>query len=309
MRSEEFPEVSIVVPTYNRPGSLAVCLRALAALAYPRHRYEVIIVDDGGIADLGPAIDPVRQQIDVKLVQCSHGGVSTARNAGLKAANGKLVAFTDDDCVPHERWLVVLAHTCVANRGTMIGGRTLNSLGANQYSEMAQHIVDAAYAYYNADSAGSRFFASNNLAAPRKELIQIGGFDENFKVHAAEDRDLCDRWSHSGRGMVYADKAIVDHAHPLDFASFIGLYLRHGRGAYHYHALRQLRASGHPGDMVYFRRHLGRHISKNLYGRGLATRLSTWALLSVWQAADLAGFCYEAVSRRGYTNGRAKPCA
>lgn len=306
MRAAEFPEVSVVVPTYNRPGPLAVCLRALAALAYPRNRYEVIIVDDGGIAALGPAIDPVRQRIDVKLVQCSHGGVSRARNAGLKAANGKLVAFTDDDCVPGEHWLAVLARTFVAHHGAMIGGRTLNSLGANQYSELAQQIVDAAYTYHNARSARARFFASNNLAAPRKDLIDIGGFNERFKVLAAEDRELCDRWSHTGRAMVYADEATVDHAHPLDFSSFVGLYLRHGQGAYHYHRLRRLRASGNPGDIVYFRRHLVRHVSKNLDGRELATRLSTWALLSVWQAADLAGFCYEAVSRRGYTDGRAK---
>ena len=132
----------------------------------------------------------------------------------------------------------------------------------------------------------------------------MGGFDECFQVHASEDRELCDRWSHAGRPLVYVDKAIVGHAHPLDLSGFVGLCVRHGRGAYHHHRLCRRRGSRYHGDIARFRRHIGVYMANRVNGRDWMTMLRTWALFSLWETANLAGYCYEAVTRRGYTADR-----
>ena len=176
----ELPSVSIIVPTYNRRASLAVCLQALASLAYPRDRYEVIVVDDGSTEALDPVIDLTRHQLDIKLVQCSHAGVSKARNVGLERARGELVAFTDDDCVAEREWIAALARTWLCHPTAMIGGRTRNLLHTNSYSQMAQQIVDVAYAYYNADPTRARFFASNNLARATRGAPRHGRLRRMF---------------------------------------------------------------------------------------------------------------------------------
>ncbi len=65
---------SVVVPSFERPRRLAMCLEALAHLQYPRDGFEVIVVDDGGGVDLVPVVDGVRDRIDVTLVRRRHMG-------------------------------------------------------------------------------------------------------------------------------------------------------------------------------------------------------------------------------------------
>lgn len=72
--------------------------------------------------------------------------------------------------------------------GRAIGGRVLNALLDNPYSSTSQAILELVYAYYNAEPAQARFFASNNLALPTLQFRAIGGFDATFAT--SEDRDL-----------------------------------------------------------------------------------------------------------------------
>jgi hypothetical protein len=96
------PRVSVIMPTYNRAGYLPDALASVAAQSYPD--WELVVVDDAstdGTADFLSTVDDER----VRPVRVPHGGVCAARNAGLAAATGEIVASLDDDNHMHPNWL------------------------------------------------------------------------------------------------------------------------------------------------------------------------------------------------------------
>src|SRR4030095_4045208 len=99
------PLFSVIVPTYQRARSLAVCLQALAHQKYPRDRYEVLVVDDGSEMSPAASVDAFRDRMNVRLLVQSHSGPANARNCGARHAVGSFLVFTDDDWAPSETWL------------------------------------------------------------------------------------------------------------------------------------------------------------------------------------------------------------
>ena len=78
-------------------------------------------------------------------------------------ARGEFLAFTDDDCESDAGWLRALAQRLAQTPDRIVGGRTINALRTNPYSETSQTIIDVAYAHFNRDGSDAYFFASNNL--------------------------------------------------------------------------------------------------------------------------------------------------
>ncbi len=91
------PEATVVIPTRNRPDDLARCLESVRAQATDRE-YEVIVVDDG-------SAPPVSVPEGVRVVRRGGAGISAARNAGIEAAAGAVIAFADDDVEADPGWL------------------------------------------------------------------------------------------------------------------------------------------------------------------------------------------------------------
>ena len=98
------PRISVVVACYNAARTLQPCLDSLARLNYPD--YEVVVVDDGS-TDATPQI--IAQHTGFRGIRQEHLGLSAARNAGIAAGTGEIVAFTDADCRADEDWLYYLA--------------------------------------------------------------------------------------------------------------------------------------------------------------------------------------------------------
>jgi glycosyltransferase involved in cell wall biosynthesis len=241
MKMSDAPFFSIVIPTYNRPDQLSVCLHACARLDYPLDRFEVIVVDDGGTTPLDEVVAQFHSVLMLKLLRQVNSGPGAARNRGASEARGEIVAFTDDDCSPAPKWLRALAAYFVTSPDCAVGGRTLNALTHNLYSTASQHLISYLFSYYNAVPHAARFFPSNNLAFPTRSFRAIGGFDMTYRWAAAEDRDLCDRWLHDGHRMIYAADAVVYHAHALTLRTFLYQHFRYGRGAFYFHRARARR--------------------------------------------------------------------
>ena len=240
----EYPSFSVVVPTYNRPERLAVCLAALDHLDYPRDRFEVIVVDDGSARPPDATVAVFRDRLAVALVAAPHAGPAAARNTGAARAAGTHLAFTDDDCAPDPGWLQALAISLVAAPHALVGGRTVNALPDNPYATASQLLVDYLYGYYNTEAGGARFFASNNMALATDRFHALGGFDTTFPLAAGEDREICDRWRAHGWPLVYAPAAIVRHAHALTLRRYWRQHLNYGRGAFYFHRARARRGDG-----------------------------------------------------------------
>lgn len=287
------PRFTVVVPTFNRPGQLSVCLEAMAALDYPREAFEVVVVDDGGTAALEPVIAGVADRLDVRLVRQANAGPGPARNAGIHAARGRFVAFTDDDCQPHPAWLRAYEAVLRQFPDALVGGHTINRLTENPYSSMSQQIQDIVYRHYNADPAHATFFASSNIAAARDRLLAVNGFEANVRLIASEDRNLCDVWRFQGGPMRYVPAAIVYHAHPLTLGKYMRQHFQYGQGAYSYHRLRAERGSGSITTEMSFHRNLDNWLFRPVReAKGLTGKAATLGLVGLWQGINIAGYFY-----------------
>lgn len=238
------PFFSIIIPTYNRHERISACLQAIADQDYPRHRYEVIFVDDGGSAPLEGYLEPFRDRLAVRLLRQDHLGVAVGRNTGAREARGEILAFTDDDCRPSPHWLRMLADTFGDCRDCIVGGRTFDALRDNPYSTASQALILYLLDYYNADPRDARFLNGSNLAVPARLFHVLGGFHGAFLRMGGEEREFCDRCRFHGFRMVYAPEAVVYHVHHLTLRSFIRQHFSYGRGGFHFqrlHAARTLR--------------------------------------------------------------------
>jgi glycosyltransferase involved in cell wall biosynthesis len=287
------PAATVIVPTRDRPESLRRCLEAIAGLDYPLDRLEAIVVNDAGREPLGPLLDPLRERLALRLLDGDGSGPGAARNAGIAAASGELLAFTDDDCEPDSGWLALLARA-IGDRERLAGGQTVNALTANGYSAASQAITDAVYAHYNPDPRKAAFLASNNVAGPKGAFARLGGFDERFALAAGEDRDLCSRWLEQEGELAYVPGAVVRHSHGLDLSGFWRQHYGYGRGTY---LQRRLRAER--GNDFELAPSATSGILSGAARRALSERSPLrLALLGVWQAANAAGFARQALTRR-----------
>jgi glycosyltransferase involved in cell wall biosynthesis len=285
------PFLSVIIPTYNRPDHLAACLESLCRLDYPRQDFEVIVVDDGSEMPVKDVCCAFRERLRIELMEQPHAGPAAARNAGSLRGRGEFLVFTDDDCRPTSDWLRKIETHCLATPEHMIGGRTINLLQDNVFSQTSQLIVDTVYDYYNFGVGGPRFFASNNLVVPAAAFRRLGGFNSEFVT--AEDRDLCDRWLCQGYRMAYASEALVYHAHSLNLRTFYRQHLNYGRGAFRFHRARAHRGSGpfKPDLRFYFRCFRAPFTKSQRYPAVLL-------LLVIWQIANTAGFLVEWMAQR-----------
>jgi GT2 family glycosyltransferase len=208
---------SIIIPTRDRPAQLSACLRSLRDLDYPPEDREFIVVADGGEA---MTLSGVRL-----LRQVPAAGPGRARNFGAAQALGRYLVFTDDDCRPGKDWLQSLDARLALHPDAMVGGPIRNALQQNRYSTATQVIVDFLY------QGDLQFFATSSLAVPAADFRELGGFDAAWPLAGGEDREFCSRWIASGRTLILAPDALVDHSHELSFSSFWNQHFRYGRGA------------------------------------------------------------------------------
>jgi len=289
--SDTSPFVSVIVPTFERPESLARCLRALAGSTYPRDRFEVIVVDDGGQMDVAHVCAAV-EGIEVRLVRQGNGGAAAARNRGAATARGEMLLFTDDDCRVTPGWMDTLVDVIRENPEALAGGVTRNELAGNPFACASQLLVNEA-SRPRADGR-PRFVNGNNLAASRAAYESAGGFDETFRTSAGEDREISARFEALGRPLVLTDAAVVGHDSPLTWQRFVKQHTNYGRAAF------RLRA--HPSPRIDRLRFgsVGFYLGLLVLPVGVAGSPAAWrhavsvrGLLLVAQVATAAGFLAE----------------
>lgn len=275
------PIFSIVIPTRNRHRAIRECVAACLSLDFSDNRCEILIVDDGSEPPVAPFDDP-----RVRLIRQSAAGPAVARNRGIRAAAGKWIALTDDDCRPRPDWLVQLGRVLAESPAALVGGNTVNGLPHNPYTAASQFLVDYLYKYFERRPA-QWFFTSNNFAGARERFLAVSGFDEGFPFAAAEDRDLCDRWKENGGKLQFVPGAVIDHYHNMSFTDFLRQQFRYGEGARILGARRAARGvelSREPRTFYFGL--LGAPFRSGSAGR--AIQLSV--LLFLAQAANVAGF-------------------
>jgi len=279
-----------------RMERLADCLRSCSRLDYPPERFEVIVVDDGGVESLAEVIEQVRGAMKVTLLRQENAGPATARNTGARAANGEFLVFTDDDCAPAQDWLKMLATRLKASPDCAIGGHTENALTGNSYATATQLLVSYVVKYYSETPDRVRFFPSSNLGFPKGKFHYLGGFNVAFPRSAGEDREMCDRWQHRGLQIIHAPQAIVYHYHHLTATTFFRQHFVYGTGAYHFyrHRSSQRGQSMKVEPPSFYLNMLTYPFGEVSFG----TAMRVVPLLIVAQAVNALGFFWEYARRR-----------
>jgi len=216
------PKVSVVVASYNAQRTLKACLDSLRRLRYPD--YEIVLVDDGS-TDNTPEIAPLYPEVRY-LRHEKNLGLSIARNTGIAAAKGEIVAFIDADCRADEDWLYYLVGDLLDSRFVGIGGPNLLP---PEDSAVAAAVMTSpgGPAHVMLTDRQAEHIPGCNMAFYRWALVELGGFDPIFRK-AGDDVDLCWRLLHAGHQIGFSPAGFVWHYR----RSTVGAYLRqqHGYG-------------------------------------------------------------------------------
>src|SRR3989475_1395503 len=104
-KDARWPRISVVVCSYNGARTIRDCFEGLLCVEYPD--FEVIVVNDGSI----DRTSAIAREYGFRVINTENRGLSSARNTGLQAATGEIVAYIDDDAYPDPHWLTYLAAT------------------------------------------------------------------------------------------------------------------------------------------------------------------------------------------------------
>lgn len=199
------PKVSIVVASYNGDRTLKACLESLQRLNYPS--YEVVLVDDGStdttpqIAFLNPWVRSIRHE--------KNRGLSAARNSGIAAASGEIIAFMDSDCRADEDWLRYLVEDLLTSEFVGIGGPNLFPPEDSPVAA-AVMVSPGGPAHVMLTDRQAEHVPGCNMAFFKWALTEIGGFDPIFRK-AGDDVDLCWRLQQAGYRIGFSPAAFVWH--------------------------------------------------------------------------------------------------
>lgn len=223
MRAPNPPSISVVVPVWNGERTIGDCLASILRTDYPADRREVIVVDNASTDRTAEIIDrfPVERENEPRR------GPSAARNHGIKASRGEIVAFIDADCIATTRWLGELAAGFADEETFAVAGEIVAfppTTPAERY-----HAMRKSKWQESALSLSRPFPITANVAFRRETFDAIGLFDTRLRT--AQDKDFGWRFFDAGLKLVYSERALVLHRHR---PTARGLFMQHvmwGHGA------------------------------------------------------------------------------
>lgn len=216
LKDELAPSFSIVINTLNRAALLGDAIRGVFQLDYPK--FELIVVN-------GPSTDASETVLEgwhgkIKHLRCKEANLSISRNVGIAAAAGDVVAFLDDDAVPHPRWLRYLSRHYADPSIGGVGGFTIDNTGARWQVRKTicdrfgnATLVDDFFDERSLNFPGTPYYPSllgTNSSFRLAALQEIGGFDHTF-AYFLDETDVCLRLVDAGWHVVYEPAAMVFH--------------------------------------------------------------------------------------------------
>ena len=218
-RKKPWPLVSIVVCCYNAEPTLDECLQSLKELDYPA--YEIIVVDDGS-KDRTHEI--AGKFSNVRRIQVPNGGLSRARNLGIEAARGEVVAFIDSDAYADPDWLYYMVSALDEHGAAAVGGPNL-SPPADGFTAQCIDESPGNPTCVLVDNERAEHIPGCNMAFRKEAFNVVGMFDAQHRA-AGDDVDLCWRLLVADKKIVYHPSAVVwHHRRPT-----IRTYLRQQKG-------------------------------------------------------------------------------
>jgi hypothetical protein len=226
------PDVTVIVPVRNGAASISGLLDALAA--QQDASFEVVVADNGSTDATAEAARA--HAIGARVVEEPRPGSYAARNAGLRVARARVLAFTDVDCTPEPRWLVSGLATLDATGVDIVGGAI--RMRATSNPTIWEHYDRAVYLRQEDIVSHGRWGVTANLFVRRAVFDAVGAFDATLV--SGGDRELCHRADRAGFRIAYAPDALVWHEPRRSSGEIWRLNTRIGRGLADLHARGEL---------------------------------------------------------------------
>ncbi len=216
--------VSVIIPHYSDLGRLDRCLDGLSAQTGLAAPLEVIVADNGSPEGEAAVLAVLRGR--ARLVQVMQRGAGPARNGGVAAASGDVLAFTDSDCYPSPGWIA--AGLAALDEQTVVGGR-MDVTIVEPGRPTAVEAFEQVFAFDNARYVQrKRFSVTANLFCARADFLRVG----NFRNGVSEDVEWCARAVEAGLRLVYAPEARVEHPARRTWEELVAKWRRINRETY-----------------------------------------------------------------------------
>ncbi len=213
------PELSVVIPTYNRLDTLAHVVPTLLEQDLPQAQYELLVCDSNSTDGTAEHLHNLQaEHPGIRYLPGAYGGRAAARNAGIAAARGEIVLFNDADILASPTLLSTHLARHRARTGIAVVGLEVQ----------VENLDDYAFKRDNPQARGRLhpparrrlswlYFLTGNASVRRADLMRAGGFDESFTGYGHEDLELGYRLSRLGIEIVYEPAAVNYHCQWLPY--------------------------------------------------------------------------------------------
>ena len=294
--STHWPKVSVVVCAFNAADTIDDCLSSLTRLTYPS--FEVIVVNDGS-RDRTASI--AHRYAGVRVIDTPNGGLSAARNVGLAAATGEIVAYTDADASVDPDWLTYLVQPMLLSDVAGAGGP---NVVPQDDPWVAQCVARApgGPSHVMLDDRIAEHVPGCNMAFRRDALLSIDGFNPVY-LRAGDDVDICWRLQAKGLRIGFAPAALVWHHRRPSVKAYWHQQVGYGEGeawldAHHPEKFLGGRMLWHGriySPLPFLRSAVGKRVNTGVWGTAAfpsiySTRMPRWQFLPhspLWMATSL----------------------
>lgn len=217
-------KISLVIPTYQRRESIRRLLNALEQQRIEADMFEVMVVIDGSNDGTDDLIANTKTSYSLKAICQPNLGRAAACNTGIRNAQGELIVLLDDDMEPAPEFL--WAHWEIHQ-----GQKRLGVVGAApvvaraESSSVSRYIADKFRHHLEKLSQPGyqlnlRDFYSGNFSIWKEHLLEVGLFDEGFRIYGNEDLELSLRLRKADIALVYCGEALAYQHYEKDFSAW-----------------------------------------------------------------------------------------
>lgn len=226
----DYPRISVIVPAFNSSQWLPDCLEALLAQNFDKQTYEILVVDNGSSDE---TLEIIRQFPAVRLLQEQQRGSYAARNRGVAASSGAILAFTDSDCVPEPDWLRCIDEAMKNTQLDIILGQRVLESGSAVLGLWSDYECAKQQFVFGGNQQELYYGHTNNMAVRRSVYNQCGPF--KMLLRGSDTIFVCAVVNTRGcQSVVYLPAMRVHHKEMTGLWSFLKNQFIYGRSSSFY---------------------------------------------------------------------------
>lgn len=242
-------QVSVVIPTYNRKYVLEKCLEALFNQNYAKHKYEIILIDDGSTDGTEKMIKLLSSSCQLRYIRNEKRlGQSISRNKGVKIAEGRYIIFVDSDIIVVPEFVQEHLNSHKQQEDVIVNGELIYISTLHEVGRRKKSFRDISFSPF--DTA--------NVSVKRECINKVGGFDEGLLPYGWQDIELGYRLKKMGLKRKKNKKAL-------------GYHFRGGEDTFNVDFLKEKELMRGMSGALYFKKHPSFDVKLAVRGNPLFT--------------------------------------